>query len=109
LRAALDASCEKLCRDEQTSDALARSVGAMRAGVEHRLARLERRYTAAVKRAGSEDLRDVATVRASLYPNGTPQERVLSFIPFLARYGAVVLNAIREQARLHVTDMIHGD
>jgi bacillithiol synthase len=109
LRAALDASCEKLCRDEQTSDALARSVGAMRAGVEHRLARLERRYTAALKRAGSEDLRDVATVRASLYPNGTPQERVLSFIPFLARYGAVVLNAIREQARLHVTDMIHGD
>lgn len=109
LRAALDASCERLRADEQTSEALARSVGTMRAGVEHRLARLERRYSAAVKRAGSEDLRDVAAVRATLYPNGVPQERVLSFIPFLARYGAVAVNAIREQARLHVTDMIHGD
>jgi uncharacterized protein YllA (UPF0747 family) len=81
----------------------------MRAGVEHRLARLERRYAAAVKRAGSDDLRDVATVRATLYPNGVAQERVLSFIPFLARHGAAAVDAIRDQARLHVAAMIHGD
>ena len=81
----------------------------MRAGVEYRLARLERRYAAAVKRAGSDDLRDVATVRATLYPSGVPQERVLSFIPFLARHGATAVDAIRDQARLHVAAMIHGD
>jgi uncharacterized protein YllA (UPF0747 family) len=109
LRAALDSSVAQLRADDQTSEALGRSIGTMRAGVEHRLARLERRYAAAVKRAGSDDLRDVATVRATLYPNGVAQERVLSFIPFLARHGAAAVDAIRDQARLHVAAMIHGD
>jgi bacillithiol biosynthesis cysteine-adding enzyme BshC len=108
LRAALDASSDLLRRDGQTSDALARSIGTMRAGVEHRLERLERRYAAAIKQAGSEDLRDVAMARATLYPNGAPQERVLSFIPFLARYGPAVIAAAREQARAHVGEVIQG-
>ncbi|HEY5087682.1 MAG TPA: bacillithiol biosynthesis BshC, partial [Gemmatimonadaceae bacterium] len=101
-------SCDRLRSDGQTSEALARSIGAMRAGVEHRLERLERRFAAAIKQTGTADLRDVATVRATLYPNGAPQERVLSFIPFLARYGAAAIDATREQARLHVADVIDG-
>ena len=108
LRAELDDSCDRLRSDEQTSEALARSIGTMRAGVEHRLDRLERRYAAAIKQAGSQDLSDVATVRATLYPNGAPQERALSFIPFLARYGAAVVDATREQARSHVAGVIQG-
>ena len=109
LRAELDASAKRLRGDGQTSEALTRSIGTMRAGVEHRLDRLERRYAAAIKQAGSADLRDVATLRATLYPNGAPQERVLSFIPFLARYGDALVNATREQARLHVANVIQGD
>lgn len=109
LRASVDATSERLRSDSQTSEALARSVGTMRAGVEHRLARLERRYAAAIKQVGSEDLRDVATVRATLYPDGAPQERVLSFIPFLARHGSAVIDATREQARAHVAGVIQGD
>jgi len=87
---------------------LSRSVGTMRAGVEHRLARLERRYAAAIKQIGSERLRDVAAVRATLFPDGSPQERVLSFVPFLARYGNAVIDATRAGARMHVASLIHG-
>ena len=108
LRRALDSSSDMMRRDAQTNDALSRSVGAMSAGVEHRLERLERRYAAAIKQIGSERLRDVATVRATLYPAGSPQERVLSFIPFLARYGGAAVDAARAQARLHVASMIQG-
>jgi bacillithiol biosynthesis cysteine-adding enzyme BshC len=108
LRRALDSSTDAMRRDVQTNDALSRSVGTMRAGVEHRLERLERRYAAAIKQSGSERLRDVATVRATLFPGGSPQERVLSFIPFLARYGDAAVDAAREQARLHVARMING-
>lgn len=109
LRSALDSSSERMLGDAQTSEPLARSIGTMRAGVEHRLQRLERRYAAAIKQAGSEDLRDVEFVRATLYPDGAPQERVLSFIPFIARYGTAVIDAARAQARLHVASVIQGD
>jgi uncharacterized protein YllA (UPF0747 family) len=108
LRATLEASSARMEADSQTSEALRRSIGTMRAGVEHRLGRLERRYAAAIKQAGSDALGDVAQIRATLRPNGLPQERVLSFVPFLARYGAATLDAIREQARLHADDVIRG-
>lgn len=106
LRAAVERSCDELRSDEQTTEQLSRSMETMRAGVEHRLARLERRYSAAVKQKGSQDLRDVALTRATLYPNGAPQERVLSFIPFLARYGGELIEQIRAQARAHVAAVI---
>lgn len=109
LRTAVDGTSDRLYSDSQTSEPLARSIGSMRAGVDHRLARLERRYAAAVKQAGSDALRNVELVRATLYPHGEPQERVLSFIPFLARYGSAAIDTIRTQARDHVADVIQGD
>jgi bacillithiol biosynthesis cysteine-adding enzyme BshC len=109
LRHAVATVSDRLQADAQTTGPLARSVGSMRAAVEHRLARLERRYAAAVKQAGSEALRNVELVRSTLYPRGEPQERVLSYIPFLARYGRDVTRAIRTQARDHVVHLINGD
>ena len=109
LRATLDATVVALRADAQTTAALDRSIGSMRAAVDHRLARLERRYAAAVKQAGSDELREIAMLRATLYPNGVPQERMLSFIPFLARYGAATIDTIRAEARAHVARLTHGD
>jgi len=109
LRASLESVTAELHDDKQTTEALARSIGTMRAGVEHRLARLERRYSAAIKQAGTDELRDVELVRATLYPAGDPQERVLSYVPFLARYGSSALDAMRAEARRHVVGVIHGD
>jgi bacillithiol synthase len=109
MRAELEASCARLRADDATTAPLARSIGAMRAAVQHRLDRLERRYAAAVKNADSDELRDVAMLRATLFPGGVPQERALSFIPFLARHGDAVVAAAREQAQVHVTGLIQGD
>ncbi len=109
LRVTLDNISNQLRGDAQTSDALSRSIGTMRAVVENRLTRLERRYAAAIKQAGTDDLRDVAFVRATLYPGGDPQERVLSYVPFLARYGSSAVDAIRVEARKHVAGVIDGD
>jgi len=108
LRDAVAASAEVLRSDAQTSDALTRSVGTMQAGVEHRLQRLERRYAAAIKQAGSAELDEVTEARASLYPDRAPQERVLSFVPFLARDMNGVIDAVRELSKAHVADVISG-
>lgn len=74
--------------------------------VAHRLARLERRFTAAIKRQGSEALRDIAIARAALFPLGKPQERVLNGVPFLARYGDELWNAALEEASQHAASLI---
>lgn len=71
----------------------------------HKLDRLERRYIAATKRKGSELLTDVATARGSLYPNGTPQERALNGVPFIAKYGDGVFAAILAKAREHAASL----
>ena len=116
VRAAMDdirrsaaSATERMRGDAQTTEALARSIGSMQAGVEHRLGRLERRYAAAVKQRGTHELREVAHVRAELFPGGTAQERVLSFIPYLARHGTAFLDSVRDAARQHADRIIQGD
>jgi bacillithiol synthase len=82
------------------------SLEGLRRSLLHRLERAERRYLAAVKRRDSELMRDVATAAASLYPNGMRQERVLNFVPFLARYGTPLLDLLREEATRHATSLL---
>ncbi len=115
VRASLDNIAATLAREAESLDAsvstspgLQRSVGSMRRGAEYRLARLERRYAASVKQAGTELLHDVASARASLFPDGQPQERALSFMPFLARYGSAVTDAVLGSARAHAASLISG-
>ena len=55
--------------------------------LEWRLGRLERRISAAVKSRETSLMRDLATVRGSLYPGGVRQERALNLVPLLARHG----------------------
>ena len=109
VRRSVASATERMRGSEQTTDALARCIGTMQAGVEHRLARLERRYAAAIKQAGTDELRDVAHVRAALVPDGAPQERVLGFIPFLARHGVAFLDSVRIAARKHADRIVQGD
>jgi uncharacterized protein YllA (UPF0747 family) len=82
------------------------SLEGVRRWVEHRLDRLERRYTAAVKRREVQMMQDVATATAALYPNGKPQERVLNFLPFWARYGAPLIDSMRSEALHHARSII---
>ena len=82
------------------------SVQGARGAMLHRLERLERRYRAAVKRRELQAMRDVATARGSLFPDGVRQERALGYVPFLARYGTSLLDEMRAQAALHAAVLL---
>ena len=69
--------------------------------VNHRMDRLERRYVAAVKRNGSDALREIAIARGALFPEGAPQERALNIVPLLARYGDDLLTSAMAAIKSH--------
>jgi bacillithiol synthase len=84
----------------------ARVLEGLRRNLLHRVERLERRYTAAVKRSGSSALHDIAVARASLYPFGAPQERILNGIPLMARYGDELFASVIPEVRAHVNSLV---
>jgi len=81
--------------------------GARRA-MAHRLDRLERRLVAAVRRRERGLMHDLAVARASLFPLGKPQERMLNFLPLLARHGTLLLDLLRAAAAEHAAALIRG-
>jgi uncharacterized protein YllA (UPF0747 family) len=107
LRDAVSASLADLAADPAKLVPPAVVSGAQR-GIDHRLARLERRYTAAMKRRLADDLHRVATARGSLFPAGRRQERALNLIPLLARYGPTLIDAMRDQATEHAAELLGG-
>jgi uncharacterized protein YllA (UPF0747 family) len=77
------------------------AVAGARSDLGRRVDRIERRALAAVKHREAVTLRAVARARGQLYPFGAAQERTLSFVPFLARYGMAYLEAKLAAARVH--------
>jgi len=53
-------------------------------------------------------MREIGTARGSLYPLGKPQERILNFVPLLARYGTVLQDEMLEEARHHAMHLVGG-
>ena len=82
------------------------SLQGLRRSLLHRVERTERRYLAAMKRRETKLMRDVGTAAAALYPGGKRQERVLNFVPFLARYGQSLLDLMRREAESHATAQV---
>ncbi|MEO8879836.1 MAG: bacillithiol biosynthesis BshC [Gemmatimonadaceae bacterium] len=76
--------------------------------VAHRIERLERRVVAAAKRREATTMRDIQIARTSLFPLGKPQERVLNFIPMLARHGAPLLAQMQACASEHAASILAG-
>jgi uncharacterized protein YllA (UPF0747 family) len=74
--------------------------------LQHRIDRLERRLVAGIKRREHALLRDVATLRAALYPLGKRQERALNLIPILSRHGVALLDEMRDAAAQHAQSLI---
>jgi bacillithiol biosynthesis cysteine-adding enzyme BshC len=83
-------------------------IDGLRRSLEHRMARVERRLLAAVKRRETEIMQQVATARGSLYPHGARQERKLAFVPFLARYGPGLVEQMRAAADVHARSLLSG-
>ena len=84
----------------------AKIIEGMRDQLALRLVRGERRLTAALKRNEEELQRDLGTARASLYPEGIRQERLLSFVPFLARYGQPLIDEMLSAAGMHADRLV---
>ena len=81
-------------------------VEGLRHNLAHRIDRFERRVVAASKRRHSDLMHDAATARGSLFPFGKPQERALSFIPFLVRYGTKLQEAMLARASEHARSLL---
>jgi bacillithiol biosynthesis cysteine-adding enzyme BshC len=64
----------------------------------HGLAEIERKLVQHLRRRSETELGQVSRVRASLRPDGKPQERVLTLAPFLARYGKAFLDEMLASA-----------
>lgn len=105
MTAAVGEATDALARDTSGLVAPAAVDGA-RGAMASRIARLERRYTAAMKRRLAAELNAIATARGSLYPGGTRQERALNLIPMLARYGRPLLDDMQAAAGQHASELI---
>ena len=81
--------------------------GARRA-LQLRVDRLERRVLAAAKHVDRARLRRVAAAAASVYPLSKRQERTANLIPFLARYGMKLVDAMRREAASHAQRLLTG-
>lgn len=77
-----------------------------RAQLRHRIERLERRLRAAATRSEEDAVRDLASVRAALVPQGERQERRLNYVPLFARHGEPLLAQLRASAALHAGSVI---
>ncbi len=76
-------------------------IDGLRRSIEHQVARAERRLIAGVKRRESETMTRLATVRGVLFPHGVRQERKLAYVPFLARGGPALIDAMLSAAAVH--------
>ena len=81
-------------------------IEGLQRSLDHKLRRAERRLLAAAKRRDEQARRDLALVSAALYPNGKRQERVLNFVPMLARNGDELLAAMLAAARAHAEALV---
>ncbi len=108
LRAAVDIGIDDVAAADPAGLVSGAAIEGARVHLRHRVAHLERRYLAAAKHAAAAVMTDVATVRGALRPNGMPQERVLNFIPFLARGGPALVESMRVEAARHAIALVGG-
>jgi uncharacterized protein YllA (UPF0747 family) len=58
---------------------------------------IEKKVVAALKRANDTLVGQIARARSALYPEGEPQERVLTYASMAIRYGTSLLDAIEDE------------
>lgn len=107
-RAAIEQRLDSLAdavTQERTSVSSAVTAG-LRANLMRRLDRFERRLLAAAKKQHADVMLEIGTARGSLYPLGKPQERALSFVPLLARYGPALRDDMLAAARDHADRLV---
>jgi bacillithiol biosynthesis cysteine-adding enzyme BshC len=74
--------------------------------LKHKLDRAERRLLAAVKRRDERIHHDLMVASSSLFPLNKRQERVLNYIPMLARGGEELMSEMRRAATSHAQSLV---
>ncbi|MBI1722828.1 MAG: bacillithiol biosynthesis cysteine-adding enzyme BshC [Gemmatimonadetes bacterium] len=69
---------------------------------------IEKKLIAHLKRHNETVLQQVARAREQLFPEGKPQERVLTVASYLSRHGTAVLDVIHEAARAHARRLLEA-
>jgi bacillithiol biosynthesis cysteine-adding enzyme BshC len=105
LRQSLERAAADLSRADDSDLVSPNVLQGFERNILHRLDRLERRFSAGVKRRGNDVLREAAIARGALFPFGKPQERALNIIPLLARYGDELMASVLREVRLHATSL----
>lgn len=82
---------------EQIDPTLERTVESARNAALAGANEIEKKLIASLKRASGTVTAQLARARAALFPNGKPQERVLTPASFLARYGMSLLDEIEAE------------
>ncbi len=75
----------------------------------HRTNRLERRLLAAAKRTATSELLRVEKAQSLLWPQRSPQERVVNPLPWIARHGPPLLDALHAACAEDAAALVHGD
>jgi bacillithiol biosynthesis cysteine-adding enzyme BshC len=106
-RACLTEIVQALSRDMAAVDpTLVASVGSIQGKVLHLLQELEGKSLRALKRKDETLRRQFLAARSALFPNFQLQERELSAVHFLARYGWVFVKMVRQaidlESRQHI-------
>ena len=111
LRAAIDERVQDLGGEVQAAATVplkAEAIEGARRALQLRVDRLERRVLAAAKHTDRERQRRLTAAAASLYPMNKRQERAANVIPFLARYGTPLFDAMRREAAGHAQLLLAG-
>ena len=98
LRAEIDLQYGRLATEIARLDpTLERTVQSARNAALGGTQEIEKKLVASLKRADETLTGQLARARAALAPEGKPQERVLTMVTFLARYGPGLLDAIEAE------------
>lgn len=98
LRSSLEQEYGRLAEAVQKLDpTLERPVQSARNNALAATHELEKKLLASLKRDNETLLRQISRARAAIYPQGEPQERVLTLASFLIRYGPSLLDALEQE------------
>lgn len=99
LRTALEAEYGVIQAAAVTVDpTLERPVSAAHQHAQSGLAEAEKKIQGHLKKREAVELAQIARAREAVYPGGRPQERVLCGVSWVARHGAGLLEAMRDEA-----------
>ena len=109
MRAALEAGYDTLARSaEEIDPTLARPIQGARHQALTGTQDVEKKLVQHLKRRQETELGQIARARGSVLPGNKPQERVLTAVPFLARFGPALITDLGAHIEAWYEDALEG-